>query len=83
MASRGSIPKMMALAGIDMLPPAIGIPVVRHEITAGGDGGEIVVAGALGAFVTDVVDLDRAAVAAAVAYRLRRDGRADRGAERW
>ena len=38
MASRGSIPKMMALAGIDMLPPAIGIPVVRREITAGGTG---------------------------------------------
>ncbi len=67
MASRGSIPKMMALAGIDMLPPAIGIPVVRHEITAGGTGGEIVVAGALGAFVSDVVELDRAAVEAAVA----------------
>ena len=51
MASRGSIPKMMALAGIDMLPPAIGIPVVRREITAGGNGGEIVVAGALGAML--------------------------------
>ena len=48
MASRGSIPKMMALAGIDMLPPEIGIPVVRREITAGGTGGEVVVAGALG-----------------------------------
>ena len=51
MASRGSIPKMMALAGIDMLPPEIGIPVVRREITAGGTGGEIVVAGALGVMV--------------------------------
>jgi hypothetical protein len=51
MASRGSIPKMMALAGIDMLPPAIGIPVVRREITAGGAGREIVVAGALGAML--------------------------------
>ena len=38
MASRGSIPKMMALAGIDMLPPEIGIPVVRREIAAGGTG---------------------------------------------
>ena len=51
MASRGSIPKMMALAGIDMLPPAIGIPVVRREITAAGVGREIVVAGALGAML--------------------------------
>jgi hypothetical protein len=42
---------MMALAGIDMLPSAIGIPVVRREITAGGTGREIVVAGALGAMV--------------------------------
>jgi NAD(P)-dependent dehydrogenase (short-subunit alcohol dehydrogenase family) len=48
MASRGSIPKMMALAGIDMLPPEIGIPLVRREITAGGRGGEVVVAGSLG-----------------------------------
>jgi hypothetical protein len=48
MASRGSIPKMMAMAGIDMLPPTIGIPVIRREITAGGTGCEIVVAGALG-----------------------------------
>ncbi|MGZ4671885.1 MAG: SDR family NAD(P)-dependent oxidoreductase, partial [Ilumatobacteraceae bacterium] len=48
MASRGSIPKMMALAGIDMLPPEIGVPVVRREITAAGQGGEVVVAGSLG-----------------------------------
>jgi hypothetical protein len=40
---------MMALAGIDTLPPAIGIAVVRREITAGGPGREVVVAGALGA----------------------------------
>ena len=32
MASRGSIPKMMEMAGIDMLPPALGVPVVRREI---------------------------------------------------
>jgi NADP-dependent 3-hydroxy acid dehydrogenase YdfG len=51
MASRGSIPKMMALAGIDMLPPEIGIPVVRREVTAGGTGGEVVVAGSLGIMV--------------------------------
>jgi NADP-dependent 3-hydroxy acid dehydrogenase YdfG len=51
MASRGSIPKMMAVAGIDMLPPEIGVPVVRREIAAGGSGGEVVVAGALGAML--------------------------------
>jgi len=31
MATRGSIPKMMELAGIDMLPPEVGIPVIRRE----------------------------------------------------
>ena len=35
MATRGSIPKMMELAGIDMLPPEAGIPWIRRELTAG------------------------------------------------
>ena len=48
MASRGSIPKMMEMAGIEMLPPELGVPAVRRELTAGGEGGEVVVAGALG-----------------------------------
>ena len=47
MASRGSIPKVMEAAGIDMLPPEHGIPVVRRELTAPA-GGEVLVAGALG-----------------------------------
>jgi len=47
MASRGSIPKMMELAGIDMLKPADGIPVVRNELEAG-TRGEVVIGGALG-----------------------------------
>jgi malonyl CoA-acyl carrier protein transacylase len=48
MASRGSIPTVMKAAGIDMLPPEHGIPVVRRELTAAGDGAEVLVAGALG-----------------------------------
>jgi len=48
MATRGSIPKMMELAGIDMLPPEAGIPLIRRELTAGGTKGEIVIAGRLG-----------------------------------
>jgi NAD(P)-dependent dehydrogenase (short-subunit alcohol dehydrogenase family)/acyl carrier protein len=48
MATRGSIPEMMARAGIDMLPPEAGIPWIRRELTAGGARGEVVVAGALG-----------------------------------
>jgi len=48
MATRGSIPKMMELAGIDMLPPEAGIPLIRRELTAGGTSGEIVIADRLG-----------------------------------
>jgi len=48
MATRGSIPKMMELAGIDMLPPEAGIPLIRRELTAGGTRGEIVIAQRLG-----------------------------------
>ena len=48
MATRGSIPKMMELAGIDMLPPEAGIPLIRRELTPGGTRGEIVIAQRLG-----------------------------------
>ena len=48
MATRGSIPKMMELAGIDMLSPEAGIPLIRRELTSGGTCGEIVVANRLG-----------------------------------
>jgi polyketide synthase-like dehydratase family protein/polyketide synthase family protein len=53
MASRGSIPKMMELAGIDMLAPEVGVPAVRRELTAAGPGREVVVAGALGLLLTE------------------------------
>jgi NAD(P)-dependent dehydrogenase (short-subunit alcohol dehydrogenase family) len=70
MASRGSIPKMMQAAGIDMLPPEVGVPIVRREVTAAGSGREIVVAGALGVLLeerhaTGGLDVDRATAAAA------------------
>jgi acyl transferase domain-containing protein/acyl carrier protein len=48
MASRGSIPKMMEMAGIEMLPAQAGIPWIRRELTQGGRSGEVVVAGRLG-----------------------------------
>ncbi len=48
MAARGSIPAIMKQAGIDMLPPEAGIPIVRRELTAGGIRGEVVVAQRLG-----------------------------------
>jgi acyl transferase domain-containing protein/NAD(P)-dependent dehydrogenase (short-subunit alcohol dehydrogenase family) len=66
MASRGSIPQMMERAGIDMLPAACGVPVIRRELTAGG-AGELVIAGRLGALAREWDEtggLDPAAVAA-------------------
>ncbi|MCC6847114.1 MAG: SDR family NAD(P)-dependent oxidoreductase [Deltaproteobacteria bacterium] len=53
MAARGSIPQMMALAGIDMLPPDAGIPTIRRELVAGGCDGEVVVAGSLGVLAAE------------------------------
>ncbi|HMD15232.1 MAG TPA: SDR family NAD(P)-dependent oxidoreductase, partial [Terriglobales bacterium] len=53
MATRGSIPKMMELAGIDMLPPEAGIPLIRRELTAGGTKGEIVVGQRLGVLLNE------------------------------
>ncbi|HEX5821847.1 MAG TPA: SDR family NAD(P)-dependent oxidoreductase, partial [Solirubrobacterales bacterium] len=65
MATRGSIPKVMEMAGIDMLPPSEGVPVVRRELTAAGPGTEVLVAGALGVMLeerhpTGGLDLDAA-----------------------
>jgi NAD(P)-dependent dehydrogenase (short-subunit alcohol dehydrogenase family)/acyl carrier protein len=52
MATRGSIPKMMELAGIDMLAPEAGIPIIRRELTAGSTG-EIVIGQRLGALLNE------------------------------
>src|SRR5664279_2790347 len=65
MATRGSIPKMMEMAGIDMLTPEVGVPWVRRELVRGGRLGEVLVAGGLG-ILTEEADadggLDRTAV---------------------
>jgi acyl transferase domain-containing protein/NAD(P)-dependent dehydrogenase (short-subunit alcohol dehydrogenase family) len=53
MATRGSIPKMMELAGIDMLPPEAGIPLIRRELTAGGTRGEIVIGQRFGILLSE------------------------------
>jgi acyl transferase domain-containing protein/acyl carrier protein len=53
MATRGSIPKMMELAGIDMIPPEAGIPMIRRELTAGATRGEIVVGQRLGILTSE------------------------------
>ncbi len=48
MASRGSIPEIMRMAGVEMLPPEAGVAWIRRELTAPAFSGEVVVAGALG-----------------------------------
>ena len=53
MATRGSVPEMMARAGIDMLPPEAGIPWIRRELTGGGTRGEVVVARGLGILMNE------------------------------
>jgi acyl transferase domain-containing protein/acyl carrier protein/NAD(P)-dependent dehydrogenase (short-subunit alcohol dehydrogenase family)/3-hydroxymyristoyl/3-hydroxydecanoyl-(acyl carrier protein) dehydratase len=66
MATRGSIPKMMELAGIDMLPPEAGIPLIRRELTAGATRGEIVIGKRLGVLLNEwdsTGGLDRSAEA--------------------
>jgi len=53
MATRGSIPKIMELAGIDMLPPEAGVPLIRRELTAGATRGEIVIGKRLGVLLKE------------------------------
>jgi NAD(P)-dependent dehydrogenase (short-subunit alcohol dehydrogenase family) len=47
MASRGHIPELMKMAGIEMLPPEVAAPKVRQELIAGTQG-ELLLAGSLG-----------------------------------
>jgi len=54
MATRGSIPKMMEVAGIDMLPPEAGIPLIRRELTMGGTTGEILIGQRLGILMNEL-----------------------------
>jgi len=68
MATRGSIPKMMEVAGIDMLPPEAGVPWIRRELTSGGTRGEVVVGQRLGVLLKEWDEtggLDKGAIKAA------------------
>ncbi len=56
MATRGSIPAIMASAGIDLVPPEHGVPIVRRELVEGGDAREIVVGGSLGVLVEELCE---------------------------
>jgi acyl transferase domain-containing protein/acyl carrier protein/NAD(P)-dependent dehydrogenase (short-subunit alcohol dehydrogenase family) len=53
MATRGSIPKVMEMAGIDMLPPEAGVPLIRRELTVGGTQGEVVIGQRLGVLLKE------------------------------
>jgi len=53
MAARGSIPTIMKQAGIDMLPPEAGIPIIRRELTTGDNRGEVVIAQSLGIMLNE------------------------------
>jgi len=53
MASRGSIPTIMEQAGIDMLPPEAGIPVIRRELMTGNTRDEVVVGQRLGVLMDE------------------------------
>ncbi len=48
MATRGSIPKIMEMAGVQMLPPEAGVAWIRRELLSSDCRGEVIVAGALG-----------------------------------
>src|SRR5664280_2463960 len=72
MATRGSIPKMMELAGIDMIPPEAGIPWIRRELTSGGTRNEVVVGQRLGVLLSEwdsTGGLDTATLAAVAEKR--------------
>ena len=66
MATRGNIPTLMKMAGIDLVPPEHAAPMVRAELLAGN--GEAILAGSLGALSEarcrnggmDLVKADRA-----------------------
>ncbi len=67
MATRGSIPTIMAAAGVEMLPAPAGVAWIRRELCTGMPDGEVVVAGALGALAAEFHDtggLDPASVTA-------------------
>ena len=48
MATRGSIPKIMEMAGVQMLAPEAGVAWIRRELQSSDFRGEVIVAGVLG-----------------------------------
>ncbi len=56
MATRGSIPKIMEMAGVQMLPPDAGVAWIHRELAASAFRGEVVVAGRLGLMATEYAE---------------------------
>jgi NAD(P)-dependent dehydrogenase (short-subunit alcohol dehydrogenase family) len=56
MATRGSIPTIMEMAGVQLLPPEAGVAWIRRELASSGFAGEVVVAGRLGLMATEYAD---------------------------
>jgi NAD(P)-dependent dehydrogenase (short-subunit alcohol dehydrogenase family) len=54
MATRGSIPKIMEMAGVQMLPPEAGVAWIRRELLSSGYRGEVIVAGQLGLMAAEL-----------------------------
>ncbi len=54
MATRGSIPKIMEMAGVQMLPPEAGVAWIRRELLSSDDRGEVIVAGSLGQMAAEL-----------------------------
>ncbi len=53
MATRGSVPTVMAAAGIETLAPEVGVPWIRRELGSSDQRGEVVVAGAMGRLIEE------------------------------
>ncbi len=56
MATRGSIPKIMEMAGVQMLPPEAGVAWIRRELVSSAGCGEVIVAGTLGMMAMEYDD---------------------------
>ncbi len=56
MATRGSIPKIMEMAGVQMLPPDAGVAWIHRELADSAFRGEVVVAGRLGLMATEYAE---------------------------
>jgi hypothetical protein len=67
MATRGSIPKIMEMAGVQMLPPEAGVAWIRRELQSSDFRGEVIVAGELGLMAAELHAGGGADLSAAVA----------------